>query len=226
MQMGDRRAEGDPSKATVTVVPDTTGIGLLEFHQIDHAREAGREAGEAAVAALRQSGPAVARPLPPSTRGRPLSRRAAVSSPSPEVAPQSECTTAQLLCVPHRLAIANFDQAARAFEVEHGSSARHRAGSARPGGNSARSRSCILDPGRSLARMMTLSESGGAVTSAAPGDAVGQKPPARRRLLVAGGRWHLLVHREVHGDDRSDAGSAPHDVDGKIVQDTAIHEEI
>ncbi len=56
MQMGDRRAEGNPSKATVTVVPDTTGIGLLEFHQIDHAREAGREAGEAAVAALRQSG--------------------------------------------------------------------------------------------------------------------------------------------------------------------------
>jgi NTE family protein len=56
MQMGDRRAEEDPSKATVTVVPDTTGIGLLEFHQIDHAREAGREAGEAALAALRQSG--------------------------------------------------------------------------------------------------------------------------------------------------------------------------
>ncbi len=36
------------------IVPDTTGIGLLEFHQIDHAREAGRQAGEAAVAALRQ----------------------------------------------------------------------------------------------------------------------------------------------------------------------------
>ncbi len=55
MQMGDRRPEGDRSdKATVTVVPDTTGIGLLEFHQIDHAREAGRQAGEAAVAALRQ----------------------------------------------------------------------------------------------------------------------------------------------------------------------------
>jgi hypothetical protein len=41
--------------ATVTVMPDTRGIGLLEFHQIDDAREAGLQAGRAAVAALRQA---------------------------------------------------------------------------------------------------------------------------------------------------------------------------
>ena len=53
MQMGDRRADLDESQAaTVTVTPDTRGVGLLEFHQIDRAREAGRQAGEAAVAAL------------------------------------------------------------------------------------------------------------------------------------------------------------------------------
>lgn len=53
MQMGDRRDELDGSHAaTVTVTPDTRGVGLLEFHQIDRAREAGRQAGEAAVAAL------------------------------------------------------------------------------------------------------------------------------------------------------------------------------
>ncbi len=57
MQMGDRRPEDDATdQATVTVVPDTEGIGLLEFHQIDHARDAGRHAGEAAVAALRECG--------------------------------------------------------------------------------------------------------------------------------------------------------------------------
>jgi NTE family protein len=53
MQMGDRRADLDESQgATVTVTPDTRGVGLLEFHQIDRAREAGRQAGEAAVTAL------------------------------------------------------------------------------------------------------------------------------------------------------------------------------
>jgi predicted acylesterase/phospholipase RssA len=40
--------------ATITVTPDTRGIGLLEFHQIDAARDAGVRAGEAAVAALRE----------------------------------------------------------------------------------------------------------------------------------------------------------------------------
>ena len=39
-------------RATVTVTPDTRGIGLFEFHQIDRAIEAGRAAGAAAVAAL------------------------------------------------------------------------------------------------------------------------------------------------------------------------------
>jgi predicted acylesterase/phospholipase RssA len=54
MQMADRQAGADPAQsATVTVTPDTRGVGLLEFHQIDRAREAGRRAGEVAVAALR-----------------------------------------------------------------------------------------------------------------------------------------------------------------------------
>lgn len=54
MQMADRQTTDDPSRiATVTVTPDTRGVGLLEFHQIDRAREAGRRAGEAAVTALR-----------------------------------------------------------------------------------------------------------------------------------------------------------------------------
>lgn len=53
MQMGDRGDDLDGSQAaTVTVTPDTRGVGLLEFHQIDRAREAGRQAGEAAVAVL------------------------------------------------------------------------------------------------------------------------------------------------------------------------------
>ncbi|HET6914607.1 MAG TPA: MFS transporter [Acidimicrobiales bacterium] len=53
MLMGSR--PGYPAgqvPATVTVMPDTRGIGLLEFHQIDAAREAGLQAGRAAVAAL------------------------------------------------------------------------------------------------------------------------------------------------------------------------------
>ncbi len=41
-------------QATVVVTPDTRGIGLLEFHQIDRAVEAGRAAGRAAVEALRR----------------------------------------------------------------------------------------------------------------------------------------------------------------------------
>ncbi|HET7739712.1 MAG TPA: patatin-like phospholipase family protein, partial [Mycobacterium sp.] len=53
MLMGSR--PGNPTDqipATVTVMPDTRGIGLLEFHQIDAAREAGLQAGRAAVTAL------------------------------------------------------------------------------------------------------------------------------------------------------------------------------
>jgi hypothetical protein len=52
--------------ATVTVTPDTRGIGLLEFHQIDAARDAGVRAGEAAVVALRERGWV----LPPAADGR------------------------------------------------------------------------------------------------------------------------------------------------------------
>jgi EmrB/QacA subfamily drug resistance transporter len=55
MQMGSRQP-GAGAAATVTVTPDTSGIGLLEFHQIDEAREAGRRAGLAAVQALNESG--------------------------------------------------------------------------------------------------------------------------------------------------------------------------
>jgi EmrB/QacA subfamily drug resistance transporter len=56
--MGDRHAAEDAAAptATITVTPDTRGIGLLEFHQIDAARDAGVQAGEAAVAALRERG--------------------------------------------------------------------------------------------------------------------------------------------------------------------------
>ena len=40
------------SQAAVVVTPDTRGIGLFEFHQIDRAVEAGRAAGRAAIEAL------------------------------------------------------------------------------------------------------------------------------------------------------------------------------
>lgn len=58
MQMGDRRDGDDLERApgTITVTPDTRGVGLLEFHQIDEALDAGVRAGEAAVAALRERG--------------------------------------------------------------------------------------------------------------------------------------------------------------------------
>jgi predicted acylesterase/phospholipase RssA len=74
MQMGDRVAEMEPGQmATITVTPDTKGVGLLEFHQIDRAREAGRLAGVAAVAALRErrfdaGGPTDADPRSTQTR--------------------------------------------------------------------------------------------------------------------------------------------------------------
>jgi predicted acylesterase/phospholipase RssA len=35
--------------ADLVLRPDTRGVGLLEFHQIDRAREAGREAVTAAL---------------------------------------------------------------------------------------------------------------------------------------------------------------------------------
>jgi EmrB/QacA subfamily drug resistance transporter len=57
MQMADRGPEPESERAaTITVTPDTRGVGLLEFHQIDEAREAGRRAGEAALVAWRQRG--------------------------------------------------------------------------------------------------------------------------------------------------------------------------
>jgi len=56
MEIGNGRESADASAATLTVTPDTSGVGLLEFHQIDAAREAGRAAGRAAVEALLQSG--------------------------------------------------------------------------------------------------------------------------------------------------------------------------
>jgi len=39
-------------QATLVVTPDTRGIGLLEFHQLDRAIDAGRAAGAAAAEAL------------------------------------------------------------------------------------------------------------------------------------------------------------------------------
>jgi predicted acylesterase/phospholipase RssA len=44
-------------QATVIVTPDTRGIGLFEFHQIDRALEAGRAAGRAALDALATRSP-------------------------------------------------------------------------------------------------------------------------------------------------------------------------
>jgi predicted acylesterase/phospholipase RssA len=39
-------------RAAILVTPDTRGVGLLEFHQIDRARAAGRAAGRATAEAL------------------------------------------------------------------------------------------------------------------------------------------------------------------------------
>jgi len=44
--------EAAARSATVVVTPDTRGVGLLEWHQIDRLREAGRVAGREAAAAL------------------------------------------------------------------------------------------------------------------------------------------------------------------------------
>ena len=53
MLMGSAAAIDDARRrAAIVVTPDTRGIGLLEFHQIDRAIEAGRAAGRAAIAAL------------------------------------------------------------------------------------------------------------------------------------------------------------------------------
>jgi predicted acylesterase/phospholipase RssA len=58
MLMGSAAAVTDARRnATVTVTPDTRGIGLFEFHQIDRAVEAGRAAGVAAIEALRRCAP-------------------------------------------------------------------------------------------------------------------------------------------------------------------------
>jgi NTE family protein len=53
MLMGSARAVEDARRhATIVVTPDTRGIGLLEFHQLDRAIEAGRRAGRSAIEAL------------------------------------------------------------------------------------------------------------------------------------------------------------------------------
>jgi predicted acylesterase/phospholipase RssA len=55
MLMGSAAAIEDARRrAAIIVTPDTRGIGLLEFHQIDRAIEAGQAAGRAAIAALAQ----------------------------------------------------------------------------------------------------------------------------------------------------------------------------
>ncbi len=51
------------------MTPDTRGIGLLEFHQIDRAVEAGRAAGRAALDATGDREGFLAR-----TRGLPVGR--------------------------------------------------------------------------------------------------------------------------------------------------------
>jgi predicted acylesterase/phospholipase RssA/CRP-like cAMP-binding protein len=52
MEMGPDQEQAEWVVPTVTVTPDTSGVGLLEFHQIERVREAGLHAGRAAVAAL------------------------------------------------------------------------------------------------------------------------------------------------------------------------------
>jgi predicted acylesterase/phospholipase RssA len=58
MMMGSAAAlPAGRRQAAVVVTPDTRGIGLLEFHQIDRAVEAGRAAGRAALEALAARSP-------------------------------------------------------------------------------------------------------------------------------------------------------------------------
>jgi NTE family protein len=49
MMAGDLAATAALAQADVVIRPDTRGVGLLEFHQIDHAREAGRTATRQAL---------------------------------------------------------------------------------------------------------------------------------------------------------------------------------
>ena len=71
MLMGGAASLDDArSRATVVVTPDTRGIGLLEFHQIDRAREAGRVAGLAVVAALQERMSTAAAEVAPPPRQR------------------------------------------------------------------------------------------------------------------------------------------------------------
>lgn len=65
---GARALDRAKQQATVLVTPDTRQIGLLEFHQIDQAREAGLSAGAAAVDALRA---AMTQPTGTTSTGRP-----------------------------------------------------------------------------------------------------------------------------------------------------------
>ncbi len=67
MLMGSAPAAAAARKhAAVVVTPDCRGIGLLEFHQIDRAVEAGRVAGRAAIEALARLAPLTS--PPPSAR--------------------------------------------------------------------------------------------------------------------------------------------------------------
>lgn len=49
MMAGDLAANVVLAQADVVIRPDTRGVGLLEFHQIDHARETGRTATRQAL---------------------------------------------------------------------------------------------------------------------------------------------------------------------------------
>jgi hypothetical protein len=49
---GDRQLDAGDGVATVTVTVEVPGVSLFEWHQIDAAREAGHQAGVAAVRAL------------------------------------------------------------------------------------------------------------------------------------------------------------------------------
>ena len=78
LMAGTTRLDEQRRQAALVVTPDTRGVGLLEFHQIDRVREAGRIAGRAVVEALdslRGATMVLPEPTPPSDR--------AISLPQP-----------------------------------------------------------------------------------------------------------------------------------------------
>ncbi|EUA87688.1 conserved transmembrane transport domain protein [Mycobacterium ulcerans str. Harvey] len=89
MMMGSRTvADAAQAEALVVIRPDTRAVGLLEFHQIDAAREAGRAAARAAlpqIIPLLRSGRPVRPPAAPLTAAP--ARSAPMRGGRPDVVP-------------------------------------------------------------------------------------------------------------------------------------------